>query len=389
MNKLSLDKYIKEVEEYVIKMRRYFHENPELSWDEYNTSKKIKEELEKMDIPFETVKETGVIGTIKGKNPGKSLGIRADIDALPVTEKTDLEFKSKNEGVMHACGHDSHTAILLGTGKVLSQMKDKINGEIKLIFQPAEEYIQDSGAKYLSEVESIKNLDRIIALHIWAAMDSGKGALRVGPIMASADTYDIYIKGVGGHGAAPHTTVDPIVAGTEVVTALQTIVSREIDPLEPAVISVTAFNSGNSKNVIPPTAHLEGTVRAFNNDLRDSFEERMKRVLDGVAKNTRAEIKLDFHRGTPATINEEEATKLGLEVGKEVFGENLITDWPKEMGGEDFAKYLINTPGCLLFLGGAGEAGKFNQHHENFQIDEKAFILGVEYFTKYAMKYLG
>lgn len=385
---MDIKKLVKDVEEYVIKQRRHFHENPELSWEEVETSKRIRAELDDMGIPYEVVKETGVVGTIKGGHPGKALGIRADIDALPVTEKTDLEFASKNDGVMHACGHDTHTAILLGTAKVLNEIKDELHGEIRLIFQPAEEFIQDSGAKYLSEVESVKSLDRIIALHIWAAIEAGKGALRVGPIMASADTFDIYIEGVGGHGAAPHTTVDPIVTGTEVVNALQTIVSREVDPLEPAVISVTAFNSGNSKNVIPRTAHLEGTVRAFNNDLRDEFEPMMKRVLDGVALTSRAKIELDFHRGTPATINDPEATEMGIEVMKEVFGDNFVPDFPMQMGGEDFAKYLVNTPGCLIYLGGAGPAGKFNQHHECFQVDESTFKLGVEYFVRYALKYL-
>lgn len=385
---MNIKKYLEEVEPYVIEQRRFFHENPELSWEEVETSNRIKSELDKMGIPYEVVKETGVVATIKGGHPGKALGIRADIDALPVQEETDLEFASKNKGVMHACGHDTHTAILMGAAKVLNELKGELYGEIRLIFQPAEEFIQDSGAKYLSEVESIKSLDRIIALHIWAAMDAGKGALRVGPIMASADTFDIYIEGVGGHGAAPHTTVDPIVTGAEVVNALQTIVSREIDPLEPSVVSVTAFNSGSSKNVIPGSAHLQGTVRAFNNDLRDKFPEQMKRVLDGVALTSRAKIELDFHPGTPATINEEEATAMGIEVAKEVFGDGFIPDWPMQMGGEDFAKYLVNTPGCLIYLGGAGPAGKFNQHHENFQVDESTFILGVEYFVKYALKYL-
>ncbi|MBS6063711.1 M20 metallopeptidase family protein [Criibacterium bergeronii] len=179
------------IKDYVIEQRRFFHENPELSWQEFETSKRIRQELDKMDIEYEIVKETGVIGTIKGSKQGKRLGIRADIDALPIKEQSGVAFSSKNDGVMHACGHDAHICILLATAKVLNAMKDKLNGEIKIIFQPAEEYIQDSGAKYLSEVESIKNLDRIIALHIWAAIESGKAALRTGHIMASADTFEI------------------------------------------------------------------------------------------------------------------------------------------------------------------------------------------------------
>lgn len=379
---------INENKDYVINLRRYFHENPELSWEEVNTSKRIRKELEEMNIPYELVKDIGVIGHIKGKGEGKRLGIRADIDALPVKEETGLSFASKNEGIMHACGHDAHISILLGAARILNELKDEFKGEILIIFQPAEEYIQDSGAKYLSQVHEIKSLDRIIGLHIWGDIDSGSASLNEGPIMASADTFDIYIKGISGHGASPHKSIDPIVAGSMVVNALQTIVSRENDPLEPQVISVTAFNSGNSKNVIPETAHLEGTTRSFNNDLRSKYKSEMQRVLEGVAITTRAEIKLDYHDGTPATVNEKESTEMGIEVAKEVFKDGFIEDYPQLMGGEDFAKYLLNIPGCFLLLGGAGKKGKIAQHNEKFDIDEDALKLGVEYFVKYAIKYL-
>lgn len=379
---------INENKDYVINLRRYFHENPELSWEEVNTSKRIRKELEEMNIPYELVKDIGVIGHIKGKGEGKRLGIRADIDALPVKEETGLSFASKNEGVMHACGHDAHISILLGAAKILNELKDEFKGEILIIFQPAEEYIQDSGAKYLSQVPEIKSLDRIIGLHIWGDIDSGSASLNEGPIMASADTFDIYIKGISGHGASPHKSIDPIIAGSMVVNALQTIVSRENDPLEPQVISVTAFNSGNSKNVIPETAHLEGTTRSFNNDLRSKYKSEIQRVLEGVAITTRAEIKLDYHDGTPATVNEKESTEMGIEVAKEVFKDGFIEDYPQLMGGEDFAKYLLNIPGCFLLLGGAGKKGKIAQHNEKFDIDEDALLLGIEYFIKYALKYL-
>lgn len=379
---------INENKDYVINLRRYFHENPELSWKEVNTSKRIQKELDEMGIPYEIVKDIGVIGHIKGKGEGKRLGIRADIDALPVKEETGLSFASKNEGVMHACGHDAHISILLGTAKILNDLKDEFNGEILIIFQPAEEYIQDSGAKYLSQVSEIKSLDRIIGLHIWGDIESGSASLKEGPIMASADTFDIYIKGISGHGASPNKAIDPIIAGSMVVNALQTIVSRENDPLEPQVISVTAFNSGNSKNVIPETAHLEGTTRSFNNDLRSKYKSEMLRVLEGVAITTRAEIELDYHDGTPATVNEKESTEMGKEVAKEVFKDGFIEDYPQLMGGEDFAKYLLNIPGCFLLLGGAGKKGKIAQHNEKFDIDEDALVLGIEYFIKYALKYL-
>ena len=379
---------INENKDYVINLRRYFHENPELSWKEVNTSKRIQKELDEMGIPYEIVKDIGVIGHIKGKGEGKRLGIRADIDALPVKEETGLSFASKNEGVMHACGHDAHISILLGAAKILNDLKDEFNGEILIIFQPAEEYIQDSGAKYLSQVSEIKSLDRIIGLHIWGDIESGSASLKEGPIMASADTFDIYIKGISGHGASPNKAIDPIIAGSMVVNALQTIVSRENDPLEPQVISVTAFNSGNSKNVIPENAHLEGTTRSFNNDLRSKYKSEMQRVLEGVAITTRTKIELDYHEGTPATVNEKESTEMGIEVAKEVFKDGFIEDYPQLMGGEDFAKYLLNIPGCFLLLGGAGKKGKIAQHNEKFDIDEDALLLGIEYFIKYSLKYL-
>lgn len=386
---MDIREKITEVEDYVINLRRHFHMNPELSWEEVETSNVIAEELDKMGIEYKRVKKTGIIGTIKGGKEGKTLGIRADIDALPVKEETGLEFASKVDGKMHACGHDAHAAILLGTAKVLNEIKEDLAGDVRLIFQPAEEYIQDSGAKYLSQDEDVLNIDRIIALHIWANIESGKAALREGPIMASADTFDIYVEGKSGHGAQPNQTIDPIVAGSMVVNALQTIVSRENNPKDAQVISVTAFNSGSSKNVIPQEAHLEGTTRSFNNELRDGFEEQMRRVLDGVAMTTRAKITLDYHDGTPATINEKEATELGIKVVKEVFGEEgFVPDFDLQMGGEDFAKYLVNTPGCLLFLGGAGEKGCFAQHNEKFELAEDSFKLGVEYFVKYALEYL-
>lgn len=384
----NLKEKLDNVSDYIVEMRRYFHENPELSWKEVNTSKKIREELDDFGIEYEVFKDTGVIAHIKGNSEGKQLGIRADIDALPVKEKTGLSFCSKNDGVMHACGHDAHIAILLGTAKLLNELRNEFCGEILLIFQPAEEYIQDSGAKYMSQIDEVKNLDRIIGLHIWGDIEVGKASLNEGPIMASADTFDIYINGKSGHGAAPHLSIDPIVAGAQLINALQTIITRENDPLEPQVISVTAFNSGNSKNVIPKTAHLEGTTRAFNNKLRSEYKDEMQRVIDGIEKITRAKIELDYHDGTPATVNEKEATLFGRKIAKEVFKEGFLEEYPMLMGGEDFAKYLVEIPGCFLLLGGAGKKGKVSQHSEKFDIDESALKLGVEYFVKYALEFL-
>ncbi|NLP21208.1 MAG: amidohydrolase [Erysipelotrichaceae bacterium] len=386
---MDLDLIIKGVEEYVIEQRRYFHENPELSWQEFNTSKRIKEELDKMNIPYETGCKTAVIASIKGKKKGKVLGIRADIDALPVEEKTGLSYASKTKGVMHACGHDAHAAILLGTAKVLNEIKDQLSGEVRLIFQPAEEDIAHSGAKcVLENMELAKGIYRIISLHVMANVPSFKAELKSGPVMASSDTFDIYITGKGGHGAMPSEAIDPVLAGSMVVSALQTFVSRENNPLETSVITVASFNTSESYNVIPETAHLKGTTRNTSNVVRDGLEEKMRRILNGVALTTRCKIELDYHPGSPATINDLEASSLGEKILEEMLGDGFSNHFPTLMSSEDFSRFLREIPGCMMFLGAAVKGNEYPHHNEKFCINEDVFILGVEYFVKYALAYL-
>lgn len=386
---MELDKLVEEIKPYVIEMRRYFHAHPEKSWNEYKTAQHIAEELEKMGIPFKRVCKTGVIGIIQGKNSnGKTLGIRADIDALEIEEETGLSFQSQNSGIMHACGHDAHIAMLLATAKVLKFMEDDLKCNVKLIFQPAEEFIEDSGAKYIKELEDVKNLDHIITMHIWSDLESGTASIVEGPRMASADTFDIFINGKGGHGAIPNSTVDPIIIASEFINKLQTIVSREINPLDTAVISICSIQSGSSANIIPSIAHLQGTARTFNNKLREEFPNRIERVLKGTCQAMRASYGLDYHMGTPATINNVFSAKIGRKVAKQVFGENGLVDYKPQMGGEDFAKYLMQTPGSLLFLGGGNteENKKYPHHNSKFDIDEKALPLGVEYFVRFVLE---
>lgn len=386
---MELNKYIEEITPYVIEMRRYFHAHPEKSWNEYKTAERIEEELGKMRIPFERVCKTGVIGTIESKNSsGKCLGIRADIDALEVNEETNLSFKSQNPGLMHACGHDAHIAMLLGTAKVLKSMEDDLKCTIKLIFQPAEEFIEDSGSTHIKELDDIKKLNHIITMHIWSDLEVGTASIVGGPRMASADTFDIFVHGKGGHGAMPHSTIDPIVVSSEFVNKLQTIVSREVNPLDTAVVSICAFQSGNSANVTPNDAHLQGTSRTFNNKIREEFPKRIERILKGTCEAMRASYELDYHMGPPATINNGFSAEIGEKVAREVFGEKGLVNYPPQMGGEDFAKYLVQTPGSLLFLGGgnAKEGKKYPQHSSKFDIDEKALPLGVEYFVKFVLE---
>lgn len=377
-----------EIEDYIISMRRHFHENPELSWEEMETSKRIIKELEDMKIEARQISKIGVLGVINPEKEGKVLAIRADIDALPVNEENEIEYKSKNEGVMHACGHDAHTAMLLGAAKAMVDIKDKI-GKVVLLFQPAEEFIKDSGAKLVVEEKVLEeeNVDRIITIHIWNPIESGKVALQAGPIMASADTFKLEILGKGGHGAQPQETIDPIPIGSLIVENLQHMVSRENSPINPMVVSVTAFNSGSSENVIPEKAELLGTCRTFDNDLREKFPEMMERIIKGIVEANRGDYKFTYYKGTPATINEEESVELGRKVVGEIIGQENIIYQDPQMGGEDFAKYLINIPGCLMFLGGKVEGSTAPHHNSKFLIEEDVLKTGSEYFVNYAVKF--
>lgn len=376
------------IQDELVALRRYFHENPEQSWQEVNTQKKIMEYLDTLGIPYIKSTETGVVATIKGaKSSDKIIGIRADIDALPMEELADCPYKSKNKGTMHACGHDTHITILLGTAKVLAEMKNELPVTVRLLFQPSEECIANSGAAYMKDEPQVLECDRLIALHIWSKIKCGEASLRYGPVMSAADTFDIYIDGKGGHGALPHQTVDPVVAGAELVTSLQRLVSREINPLDTAVVSVTEFHSGTTSNIIPDSAHLTGTCRTFNNELRDQYPEMLERVARGIGEATRTNIKVDYHWGPPAMINDDECVDTGRRACEKVFGAENIIDHELQMGGEDFAKY--KNAKCLLLLGGGFEdpALQYPQHSPYFQIDEHALNLGVEYFVQYVLEY--
>lgn len=376
------------MQDELLELRRYFHENPERSWEEKNTQKKIMEYLDQLGIPYIESCGTGVIATIRGKHSSdKVLGIRADIDALPITELSDVAWKSRREGTMHACGHDTHITMLLGTAKLLKKMEDELTITVRLLFQPAEECIENSGAARMKDEAEVLECDRLIAMHIWSKIPAGYASLRYGPVMSAADTFDIYVKGKGGHGALPQQTIDPVVAGSELVMSLQRLVSREVNPLEPAVVSVTAFISGTTSNVIPGEAHLMGTARTFNNELRDQFPEMIRRIADGVAASTRTDIQLDYHFGPPPTINDDACVDTGRRAAEKVFGKDHLVDWELQMGGEDFAKY--KAPKCLLLLGGgwSEEERRYPQHSPYFDIDEAALKLGVQYFAEYVREY--
>lgn len=375
------------VEQYVIDMRRYFHQNPELSWKEFNTSDKICKELDEMKIPYTRVCETGIIGIIEGNKKKPIIGIRADIDALPVNEDTNLEFKSINEGVMHACGHDAHIAMLLGTAKILNEHKDELECSVKLIFQPAEEFIKNSGAKHLVLVEEINDIDNIVGAHIWSYLDAGTVSVEAGPRLSSADTFKIEIKGKGGHGAMPNQAIDPIVVSGAIINNLQTLISREITPMEPCVLSICSINSGSSANIIPDVSILEGTTRTFSNDIRESLSKKMERMISNTCKSFRAEYDFEYYPGTPPTINEENSSKIAEESVRNVLGEDALVKYAPSMVGEDFSKLLAKIPGCLAFVGcrNVKEDKIYPHHNPKFDIDESTMKNGVAFFIQYVL----
>lgn len=357
-------------EDYIIELRRYFHAHPELSWQEENTSRRIKEELNKLEIPYISVAGTGVIATIEGKGDGPVIGLRGDMDALSIKEENQLDYSSKNHGVMHACGHDGHVAMLLGAAKILNELKDDLNGKVKLIFQPAEEIIE--GAKEVIKSGELKDLTAIYAIHLWSDLEKGKISLESGPRMASADKFTLKVYGRSGHGSAPHQGIDAAVVASSILLNLQTVASREIDPLEPVVISAGKLVAGEKYNIIAKEALMEGTTRCFSKEIREQLPSVIERIALNIAEAHRAKIQLDYQYGTPPTINDAKTSQRAYETVKKLFGEGSITTMTKVTGGEDFAMYLENTPGSIIFLGARNtEKGiVYPHHHEKFNIDE-------------------
>ena len=371
--------------------RRTIHKNPELAFNETATSDFITTKLKEFGIEYKKLSGTGVVGLIKGDKEGKTLAIRADIDALAITEKNDVDYKSQNEGVMHACGHDGHTAILLGTAKILSEMKEDIKGNIKLIFQPAEE--GPGGAKPMIEQGVLENpkVDYIIGLHINPDIKSGKVGIKKGKMLAAPDYFKIKVKGKGTHGARPEEGIDPITIGSQIVMGLQQIKSREVEALNPLVISCGSFHSGNAFNAIPEEAVIKGTVRSFDNELRSKIKKRIHEIIENITKAYRADYDYEYNFVYPPAYNDPELTTVMGEVIKEKLGENNLYEIPKpSMGGDDFAYFSQRVPGTYMRLGTKNEdKGIVNSlHSPNFNLDEKILKQGVKLFVHGANRIL-
>ncbi len=386
---MSVEKNIemlgKKYSNYMVEMRRYFHENPEPSSEEYNTSAKIKSELDKMGIPYISIAGTGIIGTITGTKPGKTVALRADMDALQVNECTGLPFASKKEGLMHACGHDGHIASLLGAAKILNEIKDEIHGTVKLFFQPAEETAQ--GAKKMIEEGALEGVDGVFGIHLWADIELGKISVEAGPRMASTDLFRIKVTGKGGHGSLPHQGVDAVVVGSAIVMNLQSIVSREISPLEPAVVSVGQIKSGSRFNVIAPDAFMDGTTRAFSAEVRGKFHSMIDRIAKNTAEAYRATAVTEYEYLVPVTINDERCSAIAEEAVRETFGEEALTKFPKITGSEDFSYFSNEREGVLCFVG-TGTENYYPHHHPKFAVDERSLPISASMYAAYAVNYL-
>ena len=373
---MNIRNEVKIIKEQIISWRRYFHENPELSFKEFNTAKKITSELKSMGFkPKTKVGRTGVTADLMFGD-GPVIGFRADMDALPIQETSGLSFASKNNGVMHACGHDAHVAMLLATAKIMSQKSNQYKGTIRFIFQPAEEGA--GGARYMIEDGCLNGLDEIYGIHVWNYQPFGEVGVKSGPVMASADMFDIKIKGVGGHGAAPQGTVDAIIIASHLIQALQTIVSRNTNPLDSTVVTVGKINGGHNFNIIADEVNLSGTTRAYSEQNRILIKSRMKEIIRGIANTYNADIDLDYKDGYPPTINHKSQSETVLEAAKKVVGEKAGSPY-LSMGGEDFSYYLQKVPGCFFFVGSAPNKQKLfgTPHHcSHFNIDERALLVG-------------
>jgi hippurate hydrolase len=365
--------------------RREIHQYPELLYDTHRTSAFVAQKLREFgcDEVATGLGRTGVVGVIKGRTPAgtgevKVIGLRADMDALPIEEATGLPYASKTPGKMHACGHDGHTAMLLGAARYLAETRN-FAGDAVVIFQPAEEGGAGAAAMIEDGLMDRFRIDQVYGMHNGPGIPLGSFAIRSGPIMASTDAIDITIEGHGGHAARPHKCIDSVLVGAQLITALQSIVARSVDPLDSAVISMCEFHAGNARNVIPQTALLRGTVRTLTNEVRELVEKRVGEVVGGVAQITGARINLTYERGYPVTVNHAAQTDIATRVAKEIAGDANVEDMPPMMGAEDFSYMLEARPGAFIFCGNGNSAGL---HHPAYNFNDEAILYGTSYWIK-------
>ena len=377
--------------QHMINLRETIHMYPEDGFSEFTTSKIIIEELEKLGIKVQkNVAKTGVVGLIEGKYPGKTVLLRADMDALKIQEQVDVEYKSKIDGMMHACGHDGHVAGLLGAAMILNELKDNLHGNVKLVFQPAEE--RDGGALPMIEEGVLENpkVDAAFAAHLWGYLNEGEVHLKEGPMMASPDIFNIKVIGKGGHGAVPQESIDPIVITCQIVNSLQTIVSRKINPLDPVVITCGRIQGGDCHNVIPNEVELEGTIRTFNEETRNWVPKVMEDLIRGITTSQGAAYEFKYEPKYPALINDKYMTSFAKESLKKVVGEENVFDLKEpNMGGEDFAYFAQKVPSAFIFVGIANNKSEPVIHHNPyFKWDSKNVGILAQSLSQIAIDYL-
>lgn len=392
---MDINSEVKKIEDNIIEWRRELHKIPEYDFNLYKTSEFIKRKLDEFGVEYRTAAKTGIIATIYGKESGPTIGLRADMDALPIKEETDLPFKSTNEGYMHACGHDAHVAMLLGVAKILSENKGNLVGNIRLIFQPAEE--TTGGAKIMIEEGCLDNpkVDYIIGAHVgtlFKEVGNGQVGFRNGGMMAAVDSFSIKVKGKGGHGALPHLCVDPIVISSEIITSMQKIVGREINPTHPVVITTGMIHGGTDVNIIPEEVTFKGTIRTLYKEDRALVEDRIKRIAHETTSANRTSASVEYNNYYPAVINNENVTNKVRESAKKIIStQDIVEIKEPAMTAEDMSYYLNEVPGTFFILGSSKKADDGNiypHHHPKFDIDESVLWIGTATFIQFIYGHL-
>lgn len=388
---MDIKKQIASLNEELINLRRDFHQYPELGFEEFRSQEKVMEYLEKCGLKPEKMTKTGVVALLEGDKPGKTLLMRADMDALPVTEENDLPYKSKHEGIMHACAHDGHMAMLLVAAKILSQHKDKIHGNIKFVFQPNEE---DAGAKFMVEDGVLENpkVDAAVAIHLWSPIKTGQISVSEGPVMGAMDSFKIEIKGKGGHTAMPQEAIDPVIVAAQIIMGAQIIQTKQINVLTPTLLTFAKIDSGTASNIIPEKVTMEGTLRYLYKGGPDSIErprERLEKIVAGICKTFDTEYEIEFTPSNFTVENEPQLTNRIKRIAADLVGDNNVVPYVT-MAGEDFSEFTTEIPSTFYFVGmGNKEKGTdYPHHHPKFDIDEDALALGVEMHVRSALDYL-
>lgn len=389
-----MDDYLKEANqlfEYTVGLRRDFHMHPELGFQEVRTAGIVARELKSLGLEVTTgVAETGVVAMLEGAQPGPVVLLRFDMDALPIQEETGAEYASQNPGVMHACGHDGHTAVGLTAARLLYAHRHELHGSVKLVFQPAEEGLGGAARMIHEGVLNNPRPDAALALHVWNDKPLGWIGVTAGPVMAAAETFKIVVTGKGGHGAAPHLAVDPVLAASQIVVALQSIVSRNVPPLETAVVTVAAIHGGQAFNVIPPTVEMKGTIRSFNPEVRARVLERFEQIVQGTAQVFGCQAQIENSFLTPAVVNDPQITSRVQSLVGKVLPEAALDTNERTMGSEDMAYILQDVPGCFIFIGSANAEKRLDapHHHPRFDFDERALPRAAALIAAAAADYL-